>query len=345
MTREVPALSRTLVLLLCGLLLVGAVPAMGAFAQSDTQTTAEPNDDRTHATPVESGAAVSDELAGNESHWYAVNVSAGDAILTSLELDANQNDTDVEPTDSNHPALEVSIVAPDGETVGFQPSGEATNARVAGYRDAAGAGVGNEGDEWTEPGRNAAVAAENGTYYVRVTEAPEDETAADTATGYNLTVEVDDGITVDPNEGPDAATSVQPGDSVVGDVHPYDAEWFAVELDAGERVTGTVDLTNTNYAEDDERARHWDGDAFLTQLTVRNASGGVVAESDGAYTGADAVNYTASESGTYYVVLESAGESQVFPRKGYELTVTAADAPEDVSDSDGASDGEEPCPN
>ena len=267
----------------------------------DTQDPTEPNEDRASATPIETGRAVTGELATGDRDWYAFEMAAGEAILPKLEL--------VGPNQER--SLRLDIYGPDGERINAYPNdGIRGDPYVAGVDDLSDPG----------PAEGAALAETNGTYYVRVS--PGD--TADNVTGpYALSVATRRLDRFDPNQRPETATRLTPGVAVNATATAYDPDWFAFEANEGDRIEVSVD--SPVFTEMDVAVYGPDG----TMLRVRNAYEPTNFTVD------------APQDGTYRVTIQQSGlQTSLFAEFPYDLSVDVATGGA-APDADRLSDAEE----
>ena len=270
----------------------------------DTMDPTEPNEDRTTATPIETGTTVTGELAAGDQDWYAFEASAGEAILPRLEL--------VGPNQER--SLRFDIYGPDGERINAYP-----NDGMGG--DPYSAGVDSIGD--SGPAEGAAFAETNGTYYVRVSAGNE----ADNVTGpYALSVETRRLDPFDPNQRAETATRLTPNVTVNATVTAYDPDWFAFDAAAGDRINVSIDSP------------------FMSEMDVLvYGPDGTALASTGLHDPPLNVTIDAARNGTYFVVLRQSDiHTWLLEEVPYDLSidVTAGAAPPDA-DADRLSDAQE----
>jgi hypothetical protein len=118
-------LSRTRAVTLAALLVVSAIGAVAIPAAVGAQPSAEPNDDRTNATPIDPGKFVSAEQnGGNDTDWYRFPVENGEHIR-------------VISGEGNSLTPELALYGPDGTAVDSGSGSGTVDAVVAGTTDAA----------------------------------------------------------------------------------------------------------------------------------------------------------------------------------------------------------------
>lgn len=312
------------VALVAGLVVASAV-ASGSFAASDAPT-AEPGgdapDERTNATVVSPGEHVQGNVSsGDDVDWYAVDATAGEAILPWLVL---QNNT-------GGRGLSVSLYGPDGE-----PLGERTADKMSGLSAVAG-----EGPRGRQDARAVSpdVVEADGTYYVEVRENQWNRTDDDVSSPYNLTVETRSLDAHDPDENASTATPMEIGQSVEGVVAAYDHDVFAVTLTAGQNYTVTF-----THLEDDaadtylKEVRLFADPANVTDATTPGSPGGPIVVERG---GDDEGTFTAQRSGIHYLRIgQSSNTAELTNLDPYRMTIVV-DASSSGGDGDatGTADG------
>jgi hypothetical protein len=295
-------------LLVVSVIAGAGVLSSGVLAADGTDRESDGNDIRANATSMDADSTVSETIESGDVDWYAVESEAGQGIYGELTI-----------TTANDEDLRFDIFAPDGEKIGEYPN-DAMKPAYETRRLVAGNST-SGGD----------VAEQSGTYYVRVKDADD---GVSEATSYDLTVTTVSIDKYDPNEQPAMATPIDiASEPVSGALTGYDRDTYAVELQKGETVT--IDY---------ERS---DGFILYAYLAGPNASDAML---DPYYKGKYAVagkqvggpnefNYTANESGTYYIrvvpYVEGSTIGTFNDKVSYEMSVTVSGNNEE---SDGDSD-------
>lgn len=308
------------------LVVVASAMTFGGVAQPAQETNNssaaddEPNDTPENATHIEYNETVDGTLSANDTvDYYAVNGSAGDGLITRLQLQRYPEDS----------TLQVDFVNPTDE-VSFEHTGDLMGGmenRVGAYPHYR---------ETTE-----ALAADtmeyNDTYYVRVEIRNLNETAANDTFEYNLSAETTELDSHDPNENASTATQLGLGETVNGTITGYDHDVFAVNLTAGQNYTVDYDHTAGHGAE--QSVSVWsrspvDADEYHGHWTVEN--GQKVASTQSLHGSSATLNVSAETNGTHYVVVDHSGSSvRLLDKSKYGLTVT----PQESSPADDAADG------
>lgn len=320
------------VALVAGLVVTSAV-ASGSFVASDA-TSAEPGgdapDERSNATVVSPGDSVQGNISdGDDVDWYAVDATAGEAILPWLVLKNNTGGR----------GLSVSLYAPDGEELG-----ERTADKMSGLSSVAG-----EGPRGRQDARAVSpdVVEANGTYYVAVRENPWNQTDDNVSSPYNLTVVTRSLDQHDDNENASTATTMEPGQSVEGVVAAYDHDVFAVNLTAGVNYT----VTFTHLEEDSadtylKEVRLFEDPANVTDDTTPSSPGGPIVIERG---GDDEGTFTAQRSGIHYLrVGQSSNTAELTNLDPYRMTLvveeSSSSSDANGTATDGTDDGSTPTP-
>ena len=250
-----------LVVVVCCLLPAGvaaaadtpAVPEYGqsATANETTQTDGdrlEPNDERVTATDVGTGGSY-DDLSihtGTDEDYFAVDVSAGEAITADVSFTHADGDLDAILVDSSGTTVASSVSISDDEAIEYTaPSDGTYYVVVYGYADA-------END-----------------YDLSVT-TPAGDTIGDR---------------FEPNDHPTKATPLGGEESISGleISDPTDEDYFAVEVDAGETVRAATTFSHREGdLELELRDRSGDVVASSTSVTDREQIERTV-EEDGTY--------------------------------------------------------------
>jgi len=264
------------------------------------------DDSRANATRIETGESVEGSLPpADDADWYAVNATAGEALLARLRL----------PNETEGRSVSVHLYGPGGEQVT-----ERQHDGLPGPLYIAGRGPKGMQDNTAEA---PDVAEVNATYYIRVKSTRYAEPRTDCYC-YGLTVAAVDLDSSEPNENGPTATRLALNESVDAAIAPYDHDVYAVNLTAGAEYTVTYEGLDSE-----------DEDVFTKQLRFgTNASNASYDTRDRMeYTGAETfgrertVTIEAQESGTHYLlVAQSDVNAQLLERDGYRLTVTRTDS-------------------
>ena len=186
---------------------------------------------------------------------------------------------------------------------------------------------------WNENTAHGTVAEESGTYYIQV----QNESDAITPISYELTVQVTDSDSFEPNDDLDAAAPVASGEQLRGTIaEGSESDWFAVDVSSGSTINATL-RTLTYDAGGPMLPRGISVDLF----TSDGSRIGEVVDLDqprtpsnvtNAYAERDKVGVVAEleETGTYYVRVSGTPPEGFTP---YSLTVST-NSPEDSSSSD-----------
>ena len=231
-----------------GCLAVAAVAAGGVAAQQEGEF--EPNDDTANATAVEPGSYTDLNVTEGDLDYYAVDLEEGDALSASIDFSNDRGD------------LELVLLSPDG--VQLRASTSTDDSEAVSY-----------------------VAGQSGTYYLVVY-------GFDGATGpYDLTVDRTPGEPTpaddetEPNDGIENATATEPGNYTDLTVTEGDLDYYAVDLEAGDAMSASIDFSNDR------------GDLDFALLSP---NGSVLLVND-SVSDNERLSYVASESGTYYLVV------------------------------------------
>lgn len=306
-----------------GALVAGAVGPDGASSAS-----ADAADDRSSAEQIQTNTTVDGTVSGeSDVDWYAVNVTAGDAVVPHLYL---ENDTDGR-------SLQVQLYGPNGT-----PVGEEKKDAMGGPENVAGVGpIGEQDAHAVSPN----VATVNATYYVKVSESEYASTDGNVTSAYNLTVETKDLDRYDPNENGSTATHIGASAdatltgnaSVEAVATPYDRDVYAVTLAADQNYTVTLSYANAS-----------DSDHYPKLLRLFPNASAVPADDSPDTTsgreltemtdGGETVTFTVEETGTYYLHLgQSSNTNQLLNEDAYELSVQRG-TPEADDPGDGTPD-------
>ena len=333
------------------LVVVLSIVTVGGVAQTQTHAgggdapagDTEPNDSPANATPVVYGEQVNATLSSpSDVDYYAVNVTAGDAILPRLQLK--------NPPEGG--VVEVDIVAPDGEV-----TTEIQNDVLSGPHNNAGPATLGGGDT----AYTGDVAESNGTYYVRVREATNTvagmrETNASDTYRYSLTVNRSAVDEYEPNENGTTATPIEVGETLDAAFAGYDSDVYAVNVTAGDDYTVEVSTTELGdryatkalyvYA---NRSQPVDDPAVefaedgKSPYDFHRPNGTTVADST-IRTTAPSVSFTATENGTYYIqIVQNKRNYDLISLDDYAITVTRTDGmPDDGAETPDPSGDAEP---
>lgn len=305
------------VLLLACLLTTGVVA--GGVTTGDGGQPGDAADERTDARQIEAGETVEGNLSdGDDVDWYAVDATAGEAVVATLEL----------LNVSGNRSVEINVYDPSGN-LGTEEERDKMSGpeRVAGKRPGS----------TEEPTADAPDVAEStGTYYVEVRESWWNETDEGVSSPYTLAVTTEALDQYDPNENASTATSIDVGQSIEGVMAPYDHDVFAVDLIEGENYTVTFNHTNASASR------------FSKMMTLHTDASNVTDDDPGygiwghRITRNTSGTYTAQESGTHYLRLGQSGiTATLLDRAEYRLTVARTDSSTDdgTDGSDDRSDG------
>lgn len=313
------------------LAVVVSVVAIGGVAQTTQQNTDSSagddvsNDTLENATHIEYNETVEGTLSSDDRvDYYAVNATAGDALISRLHLETWPEDSHVE----------VNIVNPNG-AVSFEHTGD----QMGGPQNYA-------GDDFIirdTPTRalETDTMEYDGTYYVRVKVGQLNETAENDTFEYDLTAETTDLDSHDPNENASTATPLELGETVDGTITGYDHDVFAVNLTAGQ--TYTVDYDHAAGHGVEQSVSVWastplEADGYRGDWKTQE--GQKIASTRSLHRSSATLNVTAESTGTHYVVVDHAGTSlRLLNKSQYELTVTEREpSPADELPDDGDAD-------
>lgn len=296
-------------MLVAAALLIGVTAA--AIGPAAATQDVEPNDDREDADPVTAGNPVNGTLSDDgDVDWYAINATAGDGIIVTLELQG---------ASPNHSA-EVDIFDPDGNEIGHtQVDGAGGPHNVAGYSTMA--------DRYQDrPAHIADVADRNGTYYVRVNRTQYQDVGPGDIE-YTLGIETTELDQYDPNENQAGATLITPGEPLEAVMVGYDQDVYAVQVSPGDNVTVHVNTTE------------WGPFEFPVDLIASHEVDGAqfVHYQEYALGGEIEFTFTAERGGTYYLTFVQGGDNYNLLQTGdYTLTVETSSSdtgsPDDGSD-------------
>jgi hypothetical protein len=177
--------------------------SFAGMASAQTADPLEPNDDRTEATDVGSGAEYDDVSIDTteDEDYYAVDVEEGEIITADIFFDHTDGDIDLEIQDSSGYYLSGSYSISDDESAEY-------------------------------------VAEESGTYYVRV-----DGFSGDTAEyDIEITTEELDEDRLEPNDDLSSATELGEGGSYddLEVTTSGDSDYFRVYADSGDTITADI---------------------------------------------------------------------------------------------------------
>ena len=281
------------------LLALGAVSA-GVTAQDDGGNVTvedEPNDDRANATPITNTGPGRNEFVGG-SVFGRVNNTIDEETNTITDRDVDFFSFEATAGEAINVYSQASFYPPDYRG-GFTPSTVmlyGPDGEVIDRIDTV------SGDVFTAGG----VAEETGTYYFRVNSSD----SYDGSVAYDFGFEVADPDPFEPNDELDAATPIKPGERVEGALVDGERDVFAVEADAGENVTASVevgDLPTDNpgnvaidvLAPDGERLNEPTEDDVGRPANRTDLSGATVKD-------VATVSATVEEAGTYYLRVQGA---------------------------------------
>lgn len=302
-----------------------SVVAVGGVAQTDTENStasgggAEPNDSMANATHISSDENIDANLSsGSDVDWYAVNVTAGNAVIPHLYLE----------NDSDGRSIEIRLYNASGENVTAKK-----NDAMGGPENVAG-GEGSFG-ELDAHAVAPNVATANATYYVRVSTSQWDEAGENTTSPYNLTVRTKDLDQYDPNEDGPTATNIDSAGSVDAVMTPYDHDVYAVNLTADTNYTVSFEYTGDDTGDRFSMALRLTEDVnnVTDNQQFGSDSGRMLTELNG---DDETVTISVNETGTYYLHLGQYLTNQLLNEDAYELTVqNESRVPADGGDIDG----------
>lgn len=310
-----------------------SVVAVGGVAQTDTEINSpssgdtEPNDEMANATHISSDENIDANLSsGSDVDWYAVNVTAGNAVIPHLYL---QNESDGR-------SIQVRLYNASGENVTAKK-----NDAMGGPENVAG-GEGSFG-ELDAHAVAPNVATANATYYVRVSESLWDEAGENTTSPYNLTVRTKNLDQYDPNEDGPTATNIDSTDSVDAVMTPYDHDVYAVNLTAGASYTVSFEYTGADTGDRFSMALRLTEDVnnITDNQQFGSDSGRMLTELHG---DDETVTTTVNETGTYYLHLGQYLTNQLLNEDAYKLTIqneSRVPAGDRDTDGDGLTNEEE----
>ena len=281
------------------LLALGVLSA-GVTAQDDggnVTVETEPNDDRANATPITNTGPGRNEFVGG-SVFGSVNNTIDEETNTITDRDVDFFSFEATAGEAINVYSQASFYPPDyrggfpsSTVVLYGPDGEVID-RIDTV----------PGDVFTAGG----VAEETGTYYFRVNSSD----SYDGSVAYDFGFEVADPDPFEPNDELDAATPIESGERVEGALVDGERDVFAVEADAGENVTASVevgDLPTDNpgnvaidvLAPDGERLNEPTEDDVGRPANRTDLSGATVKD-------VATVSATVEEAGTYYLRVQGA---------------------------------------
>jgi hypothetical protein len=276
---------RTVALVVTVALLAGAV----ASAVGPTVVAATTND-RSNPEQLATGQTVETTLpeGENATHWYAVDVTAGHAVVAELNALNTTNRT-----------VKVQLYDASGDPVNEHRADQICGPdNLAGQVDC--------GNRTTAVAPN--VAEYSGTYYVLVSKGSDPESDSDNPVPYNLTVRTHEMDSHDPNENGSTATPVALDEDVTGVGAVFDQDVYAVDLEPGVNYTVVVNTTDPDGSE-----------TFSKRLLVGTEAANVTDAEwgdphDRNYTASTShfaesqrLTFTAETAGTHYVVLGQSG--------------------------------------
>lgn len=307
---------------------------IGGVAQTDSEDgdasdgDAEPNDSIANATRIQYGQEIEANLSSpSDVDYYAINASAGDAIIPRIR------------TENNNSATEVDLVTPNGEV-----TTELTNDVASGSQNFA-CRAGGEG-------YTGNVMEFDGTYYVRVRSVvnlycPDLNESA--TYRYNLTVNRTSLDEHEPNENGSTATTLELGETVNATYVGYDSDVYAVNLTAGRNYTVYTSAPssavawvygNESHPVDDPFWPYSEDNSSPYSQAMDRQNNSTVATSD-PIGSPGAVSFTPEENKTYYVqIMQGWDNGNLLMQKPYEITVRPTDGT--PSDDDGAGEPDSP---
>lgn len=296
--------------------LAGSIPYSVTIDVADEDPN-EPNDTRESALEIAPGESVDGVVIGDEEDWFAFEVTAGEGIeleLTVRDVALNRD-------------VEMALFDPEGLEIGALPTDNPNRgAYRTDYEFLASVGL----PPSTDPSVvGADVAEETGTHYVRVSEVGPDTLNGEVRgfSAYTLAVETVALDRFDPNERREAATRIEPGETIEAVLAGYDRDWYAFDAEEGEEIVVDYEFVDTT-------------DGLLgTERELHGPTGEVVTEVF--------EPVIAPVSGTYALLVAPDGDTTArdfVAKETYRLTVTvgADSAPTDrasVTFTDQASDG------
>lgn len=304
--------------------MVGSSALVGAFATDVTSddTTA---DSRTNAQPIETGETIRTDLSSSDDvDWYAVNVTAGGAVVPHLYL----------LNESEGRSLEIELYGPNGEPVAEQQEDSLGGPESV-------AGDGSSDAHAVAPN----VAETNTTYYVKIQTSQWHEATDNRSSPYNLTVQTATLDQYEPNENGSTAIPLTPAGSVNAVAAPYDHDVYAVDLVGGQNYTVALNYTentsSTSYDRFPKEATLFADAANATDTPQPEGGTGLLTS----YGGNQSVTFSVKQSGTYYLHLGQAdANSEMLDQDDYRLTLiptddgTGGNDREESNESDGSDD-------
>lgn len=314
------------------LLAVVVVSALLLSGAAAARTTAGPAvgggdapDERSNAEPLAAGETIESNLSeGEDVDWYAVDVTAGDAVIAELYA-----------LNTTNRSIRVRVY-------------DAGGANVTQHRADQMCGPDNEAGE-TSCGTRAravapTVAEANGTYFVEVSKSDDVDANRSREVPYNLTVRTHDLDRYDPNQNGTTATPIDLGERIHAVGAIFDQDVYAVDLAAGVNYTITVNTTETREAEQFSKRLLVSTDAASVVDPRWDDPGGrnYTAGTD-RFTRDERLTFTAERDGTHYVVLgQSSLGYALLEEDTYSLTIARTDDGADGSneaDESGGADG------
>ncbi|RJT00380.1 PGF-CTERM sorting domain-containing protein [Halococcus sp. IIIV-5B] len=269
-----------------GLIVVVCVVAIAAFAtpsagQYASQNETGPNDNRSDAMHIQKRTFIQGETSDSDDDWFAFDAQSDQAIRVTTEFGGQY--------------ARVTLYGPNGKVLG--------NGSTGGTEDAAEIG---------------AIAAESGTYHLRVAEGGEYPIQ------YGVKVATETADRLEPDGDRDAATLAEPNRTYGMTVFQNDEDWYAVDLNEDENLTTRLGQNDTGaefgqnvgvdiYAPNGSRVGE-DGSSGLGNTTELFASNPEALQ-----------QHVASRAGTYYVRVAPAQSGAVKGFTGYELSLNTTD--------------------
>lgn len=251
-----------------------------AQMQQNTQE-AEPNDSRENATPITIGETISAVGGRNATvDWFKFTVSAGTAF-------------------------NVRYGGPEGEVSLYGPSGDLIQRETR-----------EEGGVWFVGG----VAAETGTYYVRTDTGNSTVESVTTEPGtYYLDVLTATEDSFEPDDDMANATPLESGVPVNATLTKGDADWFAIDAEAGQKINSIINIEETPDAGQNVRIDLFNADGERIGIDGDNAT--EHSSENRSYEAAtENQSVTVEDAGTYYVRITGVEDLAGFVR--YDLVAT-----------------------
>ncbi len=242
----------------------------------------EPNDERQNATPIPTGETISAVGGQNATvDWFAFNVSSGTAINVRY----------------GGPEGEIALYGPDGDLIQRESQEKGTGVWIVG-----------------------GVAEETGTYYIRTDTGSSTVDAVSQPPGaYYFTVRTATSDSFEPDDDIANATPLESGIEVNATLTKGDADWFAIEAEAGQKINSIINIEETPDAGQNVRIDLFNADGERIGIDGDNAT--EHSSENRSYEAAtENQSVTVEDAGTYYVRITGVEDLAGFVR--YDLVAT-----------------------